>query len=57
MKISEPIETLQKCLEDYWDVDVVINKHYYTSVTEVITIFKQETLGITDTVVSKVEVY
>ena len=39
------------------DVDVVVNKYHYTSVTEVIPIFKQETLGITDPVVSKVEVY
>ena len=27
------------------DVDVVVNKYHYTSVTEVIPIFKQETLG------------
>lgn len=57
MKISELIETLQKCLDEYGDVDVVVNKHHYTYVTEVIPIFKQETLGITDQVVSKVEVY
>ena len=57
MKISKMIEALQKCLEDYGDVDVVVNKYHYTSVTEVIPIFKQETLGITDPVVSKVEVY
>lgn len=57
MKISKLIETLQKCLENYGDVDVVVNKYHYTSVTEVIPIFKQETLGITDSVVSKVEIY
>lgn len=57
MKISKMIETLQKCLEDYGDVDVVVNKYHYTSVTGVFPIFKQETLGITDPVVSKVEVY
>ena len=57
MKTSKLIEILQKCLEDYGDVDVVVNKYHYTSVTEVIPIFKQETLGITDPVVSKVEVY
>ena len=57
MKTSKLIETLQKCLEDYGDVDVVVNKYCYTSVTEVIPIFKQENLGITYPVVSKVEVY
>ena len=57
MKISKMIETLQKCLEEYGDVDVVVNKYHYTSVTEVVPIFKQETLGITDTVVSNVEIY
>ena len=61
MKISKLIETLQKCLDEYGDIDVVVNKYQYTyhhtSVTEVIPIFKQETLGITDPVVSKVEVY
>ena len=39
------------------DVDVVVNKYHYTDVTEVIPIFKQETLGITKMVVSKVEIY
>ena len=57
MKTSELIKALQKSMEDYGDVDVVVNKYHYTSVTEVIPIFKQETLGITDPVVSKVEVY
>lgn len=57
MKTSKLIEILQKCLEDYGDVDVVVNKYHHTSVTEVIPIFKQETLGITNPVVSKVELY
>ena len=57
MKISELQELLEKAKEEYGDVDVVVNKYHYTSVTEVIPIFKQETLGITDPVVSKVEVY
>ena len=57
MKISKLIETLQKCLEDYGDVDVVVNKYHYTSVTEAIPTLKQETLGIADPVVSKVGVY
>lgn len=61
MKISKLIESLKKCLEEYGDVDVVVNKYqytyHYTPVTEVIPIFRQETLGITDPVVSKVEVY
>lgn len=57
MKISELQELLEKAKEDYGDVDVVVNKYHYTSVTEVIPIFKKETLGITDPVVSKVEVY
>lgn len=57
MKISELQELLEIAKEDYGDVDVVVNKYHYTSVTEVIPIFKQETLGITDPVVSKVEVY
>ena len=57
MKISELIKALQKSLEDYGDVEVVVNKYQYTKVTEVIPIFKQETLGPTDPVVSKVEVY
>ena len=57
MKTSELIKTLQKSLKDYGDVEVVINKHYYTKVTEVIPIFKQESLGLTDMVVSKVEIY
>lgn len=57
MKTSELIKALQKSLEDYGDVEVVVNKYQYTEVTEVIPIFKQETLGITDPVVSKVEVY
>lgn len=57
MKISELIDLLEKRKEELGDVDVVVNKYHYTSVTEVIPIFKQETLGITDPVVSKVEVY
>lgn len=57
MKISKLIETLQKCLGEHGDVDVVVNKYGYTSVTEVIPVFEQETLGITNPVVSKVEVY
>lgn len=57
MKTSELIKVLQKSLEDYGDVEVVVNKYNYTEVTEVIPIFKQETLGITKTVVSKVEIY
>ena len=57
MKISELIDLLEQCKEEYGDVEVVVNKYHYTSVTEVIPIFKQDTLGITDTVVSKVEIY
>ena len=57
MKISELIALLEQCKEDYGDVEVVVNKYHYTAVTEVIPIFKQETLGITNTVVSKVEIY
>ena len=57
MKISELIQLLEKAKEEYGDVEVVVKKYHYTSVTEVIPIFKQETLGITDPVVSKVEVY
>ena len=57
MKISELIEVLEKFLEDYGDVDVVANKYHYTPVTEVIPIYKQETLGITDYVVKYVEIY
>lgn len=57
MKISELQELLEKAKEEYEDVDVVVNKYHYTSVREVIPIFKQETLGITDPVVSKVEIY
>ena len=57
MKISELQKLLEKAKKDYGDVDVVVNKYHYTSVTEVIPIFKQETLVITDPVVSKVEVY
>lgn len=57
MKTSELIKALQKSLEEYGDVEVVINKYHYTEVTEVIPIFKQETLGITEMVVSKVEIY
>lgn len=57
MKISELQELLEKAKEEYGDVEVVVNKYHYTEVTEVIPIFKQETLGITDMVVSKVEIY
>lgn len=57
MKISELIYLLEQRREEYGDVEVVVNKYHYTSVTEVIPIFKQDTLGITDTVVSKVEIY
>ena len=57
MKISELIKTLQECLEEYGDVDVVVNKYHYTSVTEVIPIFKNETLGITNNLASNVEIY
>lgn len=57
MKISELIDLLEQRKEEYGDVEVVVNKYHYTSVTEVIPIFKQDTLGITDTVVSKVEIY
>ena len=58
MKISKLIETLQKCLEDYGDVDVVKFDNYkYVPFTKVLPIMRQETLGITDPVVSKVEVY
>ena len=57
MKISELQELLEKAKEEYGNVEVVINKYHYTDITEVIPIFKQETLGITDQVVSKVEVY
>ena len=32
MKISEMIETLQKCLEEYGDVEVVRYGYYYKSV-------------------------
>ena len=57
MKISELQELLEKAKEEYGDVEVVVNKYHYTVVTEVIPIFKQETLGITEMVVSKVEIY
>ena len=57
MKISELIYLLEQRREEYGDVEVVVNKYHYTSVTEVIPIFEQDTLGITDTVVSKVEIY
>lgn len=57
MKISELITLLEQRKEEYGDVDVVINKYHYTEVKEVIPIFKQETLGITKTAVSKVEIY
>ena len=57
MKISELIQLLEKAKEEYGDVDVVVNKYHYTDVTEVTPIFKQETLGITETIVSKVEIY
>lgn len=57
MKIIELQELLEKAREEYGDVEVVINKYHYTEVTEVIPIFKQETLGITEMVVSKVEIY
>ena len=57
MKISELIALLEQCKEEYGDVEVVVNKYHYTEVTEVIPIFKQETLGITETIVSKVEIY
>lgn len=57
MKISELIQLLEKAKEEYGDVDVVVNKYHYTSVTEVIPIFKQEILGITDKMISKVEIY
>lgn len=57
MKISELQELLEKAKEEYGDVEVVVNKYHYTEVTEVIPIFKQETLGLTEMVVSKVEIY
>ena len=57
MKISELISLLEQRKEECGDVDVVVNKYHYTDVTEVIPIFKQETLGNTNTVVSKVEIY
>jgi hypothetical protein len=57
MRISKLQELLEKAKEEYGDVELVVNKYQYTKVTEVIPIFKQETLGITDPVVSKVEVY
>ena len=58
MKTSKLIETLQKCLEDYGDVDVVKFDNYkYIPLTKVLPIMRQETLGITDPVVSKVGVY
>ena len=57
MKISELIALLEQCKEEYGDVEVVVNKYHYTEVTEVIPIFKQETLGITDQMISKVEIY
>lgn len=57
MKISELQELLEKAKEEYGDVEVIVNKYHYTEVTEVIPIFKQETLGITGMVVSKVEIY
>lgn len=57
MKISELQELLEKAKEEYGDVEVIINKYHYTEVTEVIPIFKQETLGISEMVVSKVEIY
>lgn len=57
MKISELQELLEKAKEEYGDTEVVINKYHYTEVTEVIPIFKQETLGLTEMVVSRVEIY
>ena len=57
MKISELQELIEKAKEEFGDVEVFVNKYHYTAVTEVIPIFKQETLGITKTVVSKVEIY
>ena len=57
MKISELITLLEQRKEEYGDVEVVVNKYHYTEVTEVIPIFKQETLGISKTVASKVEIY
>ena len=57
MKISELIQLLEKAKEEYGDVEVVVNKYHHTSVTEVIPIFKQEILGITDQMISKVEIY
>ena len=57
MKISELIQLLEKAKEEYGDVEVVVNKYHHPSVTEVIPIFKQEILGITNTVVSNVEIY
>lgn len=57
MKISKLIALLEQCKEECGYADVVVNKYHYTEVTEVIPIFKQETLGITKTVVSKVEIY
>ena len=58
MKTSELIETLQKCLEECGDVDVVKFDNYkYTPLTKVLPIMRQETLGITDQMVSKVEIY
>ena len=57
MKISELIQLLEKAKKEYGDVEVVVNKYNHTSVTEVIPIFKQEILGITDQMISKVEIY
>lgn len=57
MKISELIQLLEKAKEEYGDVEVVVNKYHYTSVTEVIPIFKHETLGITNNLASNVEIY
>lgn len=57
MKISELIALLEKAKEEYGDVEVVINKYHYTEVTDVIPIFKQETLGLTKMVVNTVEIY
>lgn len=57
MKISELQNLLEKVKEEYGDVEVVIHKYHYADVTEVVPIFKQEALSITEMVVSKVEIY
>lgn len=58
MKTSELIKALQKSLEDYGDVEVVKFYNYkYLPISKVVPIMIQETLGITNPVVSKVEVY